>query len=172
MGEIKSTMEIIMEKTKGMTLSEDEKKELKKREIQGKVGGIIQKLIDGIISIEEFKIEMAALGEDRKDLLRQAVMDESLPRITVGENNSVIMKVFEVTEGIDDSLIKELLDKTNQELMDKRREREKAIGISLREKGIWGSAVIPNPDADPDWIDYISKKDSELKTKMGSALDI
>lgn len=168
MGEIKSTLEIIMEKTRGMTLTEDEKKELKQREIQGKVGGIIQKLIDGIMGMEEFRMEMAALGKDQKDLLMQAVMDESLPRITIGEDNTTIIKVFEVTDGIDGSLINDLLDKANRELADKSREREKAMGIRLREKGISGSAVVPNPDADPDWIDYMTEKDNELKDRIRS----
>lgn len=168
MGEIKSTLEIIMEKTKGMTLSENEKKELKQREIRGRVGGSIQKLIDGIIDLEEFKADMAVLGRGQKDLLIGAVMDESVSRITIGEENAAILKVFEVVDGIDDSEIKEILDRSNQELMDKRREREKATGIRLRGEGISGSAVIPNPDADPDWIDYVTEKEIELKDRLRS----
>lgn len=169
MGEIKSTLEIIMEKTKDMTLTEDEKRELKHREIQGKVGGIIQKLMDGITDIEECKMEVAALAKDKQELIMQVVMDEAVPRITLGEDNTTIMKVFEVTDGIDASVIRECLDKTNQEIAEKRRKQEKEMGIRLRERGVSGSAVIPNPDADPDWIDYVKAKESQLKDEIGSA---
>ena len=48
MGEIKSTMDIIMEKTKGLTMTEEEKAEYKHKELTGKVRGLIQKFLDGI----------------------------------------------------------------------------------------------------------------------------
>ena len=166
MGEIKSTLEIIMEKTKGMILSEEEKREFKLREIRGKAGGLIQRFIDGFIDLETLKVDMAALGKEEQDNLAKAVMEESISRINLGEDNAMIMQVLEATDGIDPSPIKKLLHDMNRELIEKKREMEKELEIKLKEKGITGSGVIPNPDADPDWIGYVAEKKRELNIAL------
>ena len=61
MGEIKSTLEIIMEKTKDLTLTEEEKKEFKQKDMAGKIKGIIQKFLDGTLDLNRFKTEIAVL---------------------------------------------------------------------------------------------------------------
>jgi hypothetical protein len=37
MGEIKSTLDIIMEKTRGLTMTAEEKREFQRKEVEGKV---------------------------------------------------------------------------------------------------------------------------------------
>ena len=76
MGEIKSTIDIIMEKTKGMTMSEDEKQEIKKKELTGKIRGLIQRFMDGVINLDGLKIEIASIEEDQVEIVREAVMNE------------------------------------------------------------------------------------------------
>ena len=61
MGEIKSTLDIIMEKTKGLTMTEEEKTEYRQQELTGKVRGLIQKFLEGVLKLEKFKVEVAAL---------------------------------------------------------------------------------------------------------------
>ena len=168
MGEIKSTLEIIMEKTKDMTMSEDEKKEFKQREIKGKIGGLIQKYIDGIIDLDKFKIEITALDKEKQDMITQAVMDESISRIRLGVDNGSVLKILEVTDSIDAAPVKKLIADFSQELENKRIESEKGMMESLREKGISGSAVIPNPEADPEWINYLSEMDNKFEERLRS----
>ena len=55
MGEIKSTLDIIMEKTKGLTMTEEEKTAFKSKEMEGKVKGALQKFLDGILDVERLK---------------------------------------------------------------------------------------------------------------------
>ena len=52
MGEIKSTLDIIMEKTKGLTMSEEERTSFKEKELTGKVKGLVQKYINGFLRLE------------------------------------------------------------------------------------------------------------------------
>ena len=168
MGEIKSTLEIIMEKTKGMTMSEEEEKDFKLREIRGKVGGLIQKFIDGVIDLERYKTELASLGKGQQEMIPQAVMDESIARIRPGGDNSSFLKLFEATDGIDAAQVRALLADYKKMLENKRAEVEKDMVKRLHAKGISGSAVIPNPDSDPEWINFLSEKGSKLKERLNS----
>ncbi len=52
MAEIKSTLELIMEKTKNLTFSDEEKKALREKEVQGKVRGFITKFMDGVMNLD------------------------------------------------------------------------------------------------------------------------
>ena len=94
MGEIKSTLDIIMEKTKGLSMTEEEKKELKKTEIEGKVRGLLNKFLEGILDLERLKREWSNLGEDRQEIAREVLKKECLNRIDPGADNNPLLEAL------------------------------------------------------------------------------
>jgi len=156
-GEIKSTLEIIMEKTKDLTLTEEEKKEFKQKDMAGKIRGIIQKFLDGILDLNRFKMEIAALEEDNQDMVTRLVIDESLQKISPEDDNTLVLQILDTREGIDTASIKEILTGFKERLSEEKAVYEKGLMKSLKNKEISGSAVIPNINADPHWIDNISE---------------
>ncbi|NQT55992.1 MAG: hypothetical protein HQ551_07155, partial [Desulfobacteraceae bacterium] len=78
MGEIRSTMDIIMEKTKGLTMTEKEKAEFQQRELTGKIKGLIQKFFDGSINLDRLKIEAVALREEQQEMFDQIIKEEAI----------------------------------------------------------------------------------------------
>ena len=125
MGEIKSTIDIIMEKTKGMTISENEKQEIKKKELIGKIRGLIQRFMDGVINLDGLKIEIASIEEDQEKIIREAVMNEFMSRIRLGEDNSALLEVLGVTNPENIGTVKKLFDDFKEDLDQKRNDREK-----------------------------------------------
>jgi len=101
MGEIRSTLDIIMEKTKGLTMTEEEKREFKRREMAGKARGLIQKYVDGIIDPDRVKIEAAVTGEGQKDMFCRIIMEESMDWIAPGQDNEAVLKILNNTTGKD-----------------------------------------------------------------------
>ena len=95
MGEIRSTLDIIMEKTKGLSMSEEEKKAFKKQETAGKIRGLIQKYLDGTVAMDKLKVEIAALAEKNQDMVKLRQMHGLIirglhlliSRILIGERN-------------------------------------------------------------------------------------
>ena len=51
MAEIKSTLDIIMEKARDINVSEEEKKAFQRNEFEGKARGLLQKLLDGLLDL-------------------------------------------------------------------------------------------------------------------------
>ena len=170
MGEIRSTLDIIMEKTRGLTMTEEEKRELKRRELSGKARGLIQKYVDGIIDLDRVKVEMGAAGKGDEDIFRRAMIEETMDLITPGQDNEAILKILENTAGIDTQSIRGILAAFHDRMDEEKNTRENTLRTELNEKGIWGSAVIPNIEADPEWRHYVADKKKEFLKKLKEGL--
>ena len=165
MAEIKSTLDIIMEKTKGLTMTDEEKRELKRKEIAGKFKGLVQKFLDNIIDLDKLKVEAAAVGEGHEEMFRRVSMQEAIERIEPEMDNDPILKILESTTEMDTGSIRDLITDFERKLEKERALHEKGLKKRLKKKGISGSAVIPNLDADSQWRDYVSKRKEKFRNK-------
>ena len=125
MGEIKSTLEIIMEKTKGLTMTDEDKREFKKREMAGKIKGIIQKFMDGIIDLDRLKAGAADIGKEDPDMVNRTIREELISRIRLEEDHGPILKILESTTGMDTAPIREILMRFKGRM---EKEREQRMG--------------------------------------------
>ena len=57
MAEIKSTLDLVMEKTKNLSLSSEERQAQKSKEIESRIRGLLQKFKDQALSADKFKSE-------------------------------------------------------------------------------------------------------------------
>jgi hypothetical protein len=168
MGEIKSTLDIIMEKTKGLTMSEDEKKAFKEQEMAGKVKGLIQKFLDGIIGMDQLKTEVNGLVEKGGDMAKRLIREESVSRIELEGNNEPLLGVLEEITGSDANTLREILKAFEKRLEQEKAAQEEGLKKTLENQGISGSAVLPNIHADPEWSRYVSKIKKEFYERVTS----
>ena len=78
MAEIKSTLDLIMEKTQHMTLSEEEKHSLRTQELERKARGLVQQYCAKRIPLKDVRTEFDTAGNSRKtlsELLIRAIVD-------------------------------------------------------------------------------------------------
>ena len=61
MAEIKSTLDLVMEKTKNLSLSDEERREQKNKEIGSRIRGLLNKFKDEAISLDRFNSEYQVL---------------------------------------------------------------------------------------------------------------
>ena len=167
MGEIKSTLDIIMEKTKGLTMSQEEKEAFQKKETAGKVRGFLQRYLDCVIDLEGLRAELSGLGESGHVKARELLKQESLGRIELGADNDRLLQVLEEVLGLQAGRIQESLSAYGDELTKKRKKREKELLKGLKKRGIFGSAVIPNVEADAEWEKYMLKTKEEFHATLG-----
>ena len=81
MAEIKSTLELIMEKTKNLTFTDEEKKASRKKEVQGKVRGFITKFMDGVMNLDTLGQGIASFEKEDQGIAKEIVVNECLSRI-------------------------------------------------------------------------------------------
>ena len=166
MGEIKSTLDIIMEKTRGLTMTDEEKKAFEKEEVEGRVRGFLQKFIDSIIRLEGLKKEIGAFDEKQRTSANEALIRECIARIDPEAENGSLFDVLEHVAGMDPVPLRNIFYEF-QTLLDRQKgEKEKILEESLKERGISGSAVIPNINADSEWIRCLSEMREGFNEKL------
>ena len=166
MGEIKSTLDIIMEKTKGLTMSEEEKEAFRKKETAGKVRGLFQRFLDGFIDAERLKDEIGRLGEERYAIAREALIRECMGRMEPGADNTILLDALENAAGLDIAPIQKIILDYNQDLEQQKVDRKQVLWENLKGLGISGSAVIPNIHADQEWSIHLSEMNKGFRKKI------
>jgi hypothetical protein len=151
MTDIKSTLDIIMEKAKKFSVTEEEKQGFRRQELEGKIKGLVQKALDGILDSERFQYEVAALQAKERDLVDQILKEEVVGRIEVEVNSEVLLRILENAAGSEKTAVKNTVAHFGMKTAKQKDSRRKALLESFKKKGISGSAVVPNVDADPEW---------------------
>jgi hypothetical protein len=167
MGEIKSTLDIIMEKTKGFTMTDEEKKAFKRKEVEGKVEGLLQKFLDGSMSLDRFKREVGAFGHEQYDMARDYMVEACMGRIDPEGDNAPLLDILQSIGGVETEPIRKILSEFYRELEKRQTDRQKLLRKKLEKQGISGSAVIPNIKADSEWV----RRASELREKFHQKID-
>jgi hypothetical protein len=152
MGEIKSTLDLVMEKTKHLSLSAEERQKQKNTEIEKRVNGLLQKYQDQVLSMEQLHAEYARLKQalslpDDSFLVNQAVNKIDL----TGDNRFLLELLNQFCDsGI--ARIESLISEFQEEFNSVASYRMVELRENLAQKhSISGSAVVPNPQADDAW---------------------
>jgi hypothetical protein len=170
MAEIKSTLDIIMEKAKKFSVTEEEKKTFKKQELEGKIKGLVQKVVDGVMDSERFQVEVTALQAKEKNLVDQILKEEVVARIELGSNNEALLRILENIAEPASAAVRRVLAEFEKKAESEKESRRKTAVENLKEKGISGSAVLPNLEADPEWIRVRSEVKRHLQMEIRERL--
>jgi hypothetical protein len=103
--------------------------------------------------------------EVKDDPARQLLVVELLERIGAcpqGENEK-ILTVFERISAGKARLIRKLLEQWRQTLDSAREDQLEKIKISLKEKGLSGSALVPNLEKDAQWQSRFQESRSRFR---------
>ena len=168
MGEIRSTLDIIMEKTKDLKISDEEKEAFKEHEMTGKIKGLIQKFLDGIIDMEQLRGDVSGLVEKGGDMVKRLIREESVSRIELEGNNEPLFRLLEEITGSEVDSLREVLKAFEERLEREKDTREQGFKKRLEKQGISGSAVLPNINADPEWSRYVSEIKEEFQERLAS----
>jgi hypothetical protein len=166
MAEVKSTLDIIMEKAKKLTVTEEEKRDFKRQELEGKIRGFVQKYLDSLIDLDRLKAELAVFQREGEEMVRELIKDDVLGRIQLGRNNGPLLEVLSQSIGMNAGPIKEVLNQLEGRMDREKESREKILAEELRRRGISGSAVIPNLNGDENWLRTVSELNQLSREKM------
>lgn len=166
MGEIKSTLELIMEKTKGLTATEEEKKAFHREETEKRVRGLVQRYLDGFMGVEEVRRETAGLEEEQQACAKESLVRICAERMDPDADNTPLFKLIEDVTGRDSGPFRELVGAYGSETAQEMRRAEAAFGEVIKKRGIRGSAVIPNVNADARWMQWLRSRKERLQKDL------
>jgi hypothetical protein len=150
--EIKSTLDIVLQKTKHLTLSEDEKQAQKKKEARQNLAGLLQKYQDKVLDIDQLKDNLNELKKFFDFIDTHALVSEILNRIELDNDNTSFMVILDDICQADSDGLKAVLSEYQKTVRMRRDQRsDQLIEKLIRDYLISGSAVLPNLGVDDEW---------------------
>jgi hypothetical protein len=167
MGEIKSSIELAMEKTKGLKFSDEDRQRLEEEKEQRAVQvAVSQYLLGGLPLAELTRKRESASESSRRAMLGAIVQGLRLGR----EEFSRGIEALELWRG---SQLRgplqrgrDLAAQFGQALQKKRRKIKADLWEELARRGVQGSAVEPNVEASPQWETILAGMEKEFLPKL------
>lgn len=158
MGEIKSTLDLVMEKTKHLKLSDEEKILQQRAEVEKRIYGLVQKYQDSLIAKTFIEKEMDVFRKiydaNVDDILRQTL----LKGLKLGGKNEPSLELLRDICGADISGFERLFQDFLDRVKSAAKDRAKTIKEDLEKKrSISGDAVIPNLEDDDEWLSALNE---------------
>jgi hypothetical protein len=94
MGEIKSSIEIAMEKTKNLHLSSEEKEKLHKEEILNRARGIVNRYLEGNFSVRDVENELKKYPTESRDSFSHHLLKALIQNIQLTQDNQRIFEAI------------------------------------------------------------------------------
>lgn len=169
MAEIRSTIDIVMEKTRHMVLSDEEKKEENEKEFKGFVNGVTERFCDGSLSPGKAREQLDKLVETYKRSSKE-IVDNILRRIRFSTpKRDQLILLLEQGYGIRVDSLSGLVQNCEEEVRSLTRKSVNRMRKELMKKsGISGSAVVPHLERDEKWLKSIQEISHGCEKKLES----
>lgn len=157
MGEIKSTLDLVMERTRHLSMSEEEKSRQQREDFEKRIQGLLQQYLDQTLTVKGLRDRLAALQTELKVSDEQFVVQAVLGRIDPDKGYYRWLELLaEIAPAVHGPLEK-LLSEYNERLADLLQAGEERVLKRLAERySIRGAAVVPNPGKDPEYAQGVA----------------
>ena len=169
MAEIKSAIELAMERTRGLVVSSKEREAMATKELEDKIKAVLRRYIEEMIDADNASKELKRINADEK--IKKAVITETLvEEFELHKNNERLLALFnaagiEMPQSLRDELEK-LYKAFQEEVKTRGVASRKRITDRLEGIGIWGSAIELNLDAWEEWHEELEKAGDVFKKNM------
>jgi len=152
MAEIKSTIDLIMERTKNLSASPEEREAYQRQELEKNIRGLIQRLFDYNVTLDDVKDELEREKKNGRAAQAMASMKGALAaHVDPEADNERLFRIINELVGTPEERLRETLAACRQEAASWKADLAERRKKDLESKGITGPAVLPNLEADPQW---------------------
>ena len=152
MGEIKSTLDLVLEKTKHLSQSPEEKQAKAQKDVEDRIKGMLQKYQDGVSSLEQLQRDYEALKTEYRLTDNTIMAGRVINRLDPGLDNRALFEVLEDCCHLDSGGMADVINEYQAGYHTAAQNRMETLKESLAQKYlISGSAVVPNLESDEKW---------------------
>jgi hypothetical protein len=154
--EIKSAIELAMERTKDLVMGEDEKKELVRKDLEDRLKALMRRFLEGMTDRERFFSDYEVIKANRREkrLLLADILIQGFEAFIENERFFELLELLGEDTGSDIGHAAKALEAGfKSELKAREMGIREEINARLREIGISGSAVEPNVVEWQEWKD-------------------
>lgn len=170
MAEIKSTLELALERTKKMTISEKEKEAIKQKEFLEKAKSLFYRYREGHAPLNEIQKEIERMDEKTSAGIKEFLLSQWMDALSLKDEDERLIKGIEwLKNGRMEEVPKRfrhLLSQYREEMEKTRHEVRTQLAEDLKREGIEGSAIEPNVEGSPLWRETHEKLDHLYGAKL------
>ena len=148
MAEIKSTLELALERTKKMAISEKEKEEIRQKKFLEKAIGLFHRYREGHAPLSELQKEIERMDDRTSAAVKEFLLSQWIDALSLKDEHERLIKGIEwLKNGRMEEVLerfRHLFSQYREEMEKARREARTQLEEALKREGIAGSAVVPN----------------------------
>jgi len=177
MAEVKSTLELALERAKKMAISEKEKEEIRQKKLLEKAKGLFHRYREGHAPLSELQKEIERMDEKTSAAVKEFLLSQWIDALSLKAQDDRLIKGI---EWLKNGRLEEVPERFRHLLSQHRKEMEKTrqevrtrLQEALKREGIAGSAIEPNVEGNPLWKEAVEKLDhlygeklEEIRTKF------
>ena len=170
MTKIKSTLDLVMERTKNLNMTDADKEKLRQKEGKDKVRSWLKRYLDGKINADEVRRNLDANSKAFPavtDILKNELVSSIKPE---GDNEKILHVLARVFDTSSD-LLEEIMASYDAQLGQEMPRYAEQLGSDLKGQGIHGTAVVPNISQNRQWKDFVLNAQMDLKRRITAVID-
>lgn len=165
MAKIKSTLDLVMERTKNIAVSQEDREALRRKECEDKVRGWVAMLRDGKLTTRELIKEYSA-ESSRYSPLTGILRSELLRAIDPDADNSSIIQALTQALHMDLAPVADSIKDYHARYEVIKGEHLGRLKSTFKDMGISGTALVPNLDQDETWIATVNSLKEQFSRKI------
>jgi len=175
MAEIKSALELAMEKSKKYVISDKEREEIKEKEVLQKATGLFHRYKEGHLSLSEMMREIERTDKKMREKVKEVLLLQSVDTLSLEEDAERLFSVFESIKGRSLNDVKEefqnLRSIYQNEIEEARQKLSLQLVEALKDEGIDGDAVEPNVEGSEEWKGRVEEVNRSHREKLKEIKD-
>ena len=171
MAEIKSTLDLVLEKTRDLTLTEEEKRNLEREELDKKIQGIVNRYLDNFFPVSRLREEVEGIHSKEADQPYKLLAKHLVAHFSLDTDNSAIVSALSEVVGLDTTPLTALQREYQAEKEEAERSFAEEAFLSLKNKGVSGSAVKPNMNRIPEWDQFLRGLSRRYQERLEKIVD-
>ena len=177
MGEIKSALELAMERSKRYAISDAERVKIKEKEVLQKAIGLFHRYKEGHVSLSEMTREIERMDEKTREKVKETLFSQWVDALWLDDDSKRFLDGIEAIKGRGLNEMKEKFEKFitayHAEIDQARKRMSLELADDLKNEGIYGDAVEPNVQGSKGWqnlLDTVNRSHQETLDKIKEAL--
>jgi hypothetical protein len=167
MGEIKSTLDLVMERTRHLSLSAEEKTRQQRSDFEKRVQGALEQYAEELLSVDSLRDRIAQLQMEHNVNDPQIIVGAIFKRIEPSGDNERWLEIVKSFAPESFEPLQKLLSAYQEQREDLLAAGAKRMSARLaQDHRIEGSAVVPNPSKDAQYQERITALRREVQTKI------
>jgi hypothetical protein len=170
MAEIKSTLELALERTKKMTISEKEKEAIKQKEFLEKAKSLFYRYREGHAPLNEIQKEIEKMDEKTSAGIKEFLLSQWMDVLSLKDEDERLIKGIEwLKNGRMEEVSRRfhsLVSQYREEMEKTRHEVRTRLAEDLKKEGIEGSAIEPNVEGNRLWKEAVERLEHLFRGKL------